>query len=193
VPGVSRSNLDGFSEPGAHVLFVGSIFNRRHIPDLIGAFSAVARRHPDATLDLVGDNRTFPRQDIAKTIGKEYPGGNVRWHKYVTDADLATLYGRSRVFAFLSEYEGLGLTPLEALSAGVPSVLLDTPVARESCGAAAAYAPKGDTIAIASALEQLLFDEEVRRRLLAAAPGVLARYNWTRAGRQTLALLEASA
>ena len=44
------------------------------------------------------------------------------------------LYGSARAFAFLSEYEGLGLTPLEALAAGVPPVLLDTPVARESCG-----------------------------------------------------------
>ncbi len=46
-------------------------------------------------------------------------------------------------FAFLSEYEGLGLTPLEALAAGVPPVLLDTPVARESCGDAALYVPAG--------------------------------------------------
>ena len=45
-PGMGRSSGDG---PGAaHILFVGSIFNRRHVPELIGAFTHLARRHTDA-------------------------------------------------------------------------------------------------------------------------------------------------
>ena len=125
------------------VLFVGSIFNRRHVPDLIRAFGAVARSHPDASLDIVGDNRSYPHEDVARTIRTEGLAGRVRWHSYVADSELRALYGRARAFAFLSEYEGLGLTPLEALAAGVPPVLLDTPVARESCGDAALYVPVG--------------------------------------------------
>ena len=91
------------------------------------------------------------------------------------------LYARARAFAFLSEYEGLGLTPLEALAAGVPPVLLDTPVARESCGDAALYVGAGDVEGTARALEELLVDERTRSRLLSAAPAALARYGWPRA------------
>ena len=36
---------------------------------------------------------------------------------------LADLYGRARAFALLSEYEGFGHPPLEALRSGVPAVL----------------------------------------------------------------------
>ena len=43
------------------------------------------------------------------------------------------LYARAAVFVFLSEYEGFGLTPLEALAAAC-RVVLDTPVAREVYG-----------------------------------------------------------
>jgi alpha-1,3-rhamnosyl/mannosyltransferase len=103
------------------------------------------------------------------------------------------LYRSACVFAYLSEYEGLGLTPLEALAVGIPPVLLDTPVAHESCGDAALYVPKRDAGAVAEALEQLLFDRETRRTLLAHAPAVLARYGWERAGSRTLDLLERSA
>ena len=60
----------------------------------------------------------------------------------------ARCYGSARAFAFLSEYEGLGLTPLEAMAAGVPAVLLDTAVARESCRDAALYVPAGDVPAV---------------------------------------------
>ena len=53
---------------------------------------------------------------------------------FVDDARLRALYAEASAFAFLSEYEGFGLTPLEALAAGVPPVVLDTPVAREVYG-----------------------------------------------------------
>jgi len=142
------------------------------------------------SLDLVGDNRTYPHEDVASTIRAEGLGERVQWHQYVTNEALADLYGRARAFAFLSEYEGLGLTPLEALAAGVPSVLLDTPVARESCGDAALYVRLGDLAGTANAIERLLLDEPLRARLLAAAPAVLARYDWARAASDTLSVIE---
>jgi glycosyltransferase involved in cell wall biosynthesis len=172
------------------VLFVGSIFNRRHVTDLIRAFAPIARAQPGASLDIVGDNRSYPREDLRQTIAAEQLGAQVHWHEYVTDEQLTALYAGGRAFAFLSEYEGLGLTPLEALAAGVPPVLLDTPVARESCGDAALYIPVSDLPATTRALESLLFDEVARRQLLAAAPAELAKYNWARAARETLAVLE---
>jgi glycosyltransferase involved in cell wall biosynthesis len=178
---------------GVRVLYVGSIFSRRHVPDLIRAFAQVARKHREVRLDLVGDDRSFPPEDIPAVIARERIGGRVFWHQYVSDADLSALYATSRAFAFLSEYEGLGLTPLEALTSGVPSVLLDTPVARESCGDAALYVQKGDIQGTVAALEQLLFSEALRQSLLGAAPAVLARYDWPRAARETLAVLEGAA
>ena len=191
-PGISPSALSpgrrGLSP--ARVLFVGSVFNRRHVTDLIRAFAPIARAHPDASLDIVGDNRSYPREQLRRTIAAEQLEAQVRWHEYVTDEQLATLYAEARAFAFLSEYEGLGLTPLEALAAGIPPVLLDTPVARESCGDAAIYVPASDLRATTRALESVLFDDAVRQRILTAAPAELAKYSWPRAARDTLAVLE---
>jgi glycosyltransferase involved in cell wall biosynthesis len=177
----------------SRALYVGTIFNRRRLPDLIRAFAPIARARPDAALDIVGDNRTYPHQDLRRAIGLESLTSQVQWRPYVSDHELAGLYASARAFAFLSEYEGLGLTPLEALACGIPPVLLDSPVARESCGDAALYVPRGDIKATTEALEGLLFDETRRAELLAAAPAVLARYNWPRAAADTLRVLEKSA
>lgn len=173
-----------------NVLFVGSIFNRRHVTDLIRAFAPVARAHSGASLDIVGDNRSYPREDVRATIAAEQIEAQVRCHEYVGEEQLAALYAAARAFAFLSEYEGLGLTPLEALAAGIPPVLLDTAVARESCGDAAVYVPVSDLPATTRALEAVLFDDRVRERILAAAPAQLAKYSWPRAASETLAVLE---
>lgn len=176
----------------ARVLFVGSIFNRRHVPDLIRALGRVARTRPGVSLDIVGDNRTYPHESLEDVIAAEGLQGRIRWHAYVEDAELSHLYERARGFAFLSEYEGLGLTPLEAMAAGVPPLVADIPVAHESCGDAALYVRPADVEAIAVGLDRLLFDEDVRARLLAAAPAALARYDWHRTAQRTLAVLEAA-
>jgi glycosyltransferase involved in cell wall biosynthesis len=175
------------------ILFVGSIFNRRHVPDLIKAFGRLAQRRQNALLDIVGDNRSFPYQDIPRTIAAEGLASRVRWHRYASEETLHELYEQARAFAFLSEYEGLGLPPLEALASGVPPVILDTPVARESCGDAALYVPLNDLPAVADALESALFDDGVRARVLAAAPAALGKYSWPVAARDTLRVIERAA
>jgi glycosyltransferase involved in cell wall biosynthesis len=175
------------------VLFVGSVFNRRHVPDLIRAFIPIAKSHPDARLELVGDNRTHPHEDLPAIAEAAGIAPQVSIRAYVGDAELGALYGRARAFALLSEYEGFGHPPLEALAAGVPPVLLDTEVAREVCGEAALYVARDDIAGTTTALIRLLFDEDSRERLLRAAPGVLARYSWSRAAAETLAALESAA
>ena len=183
-------------QPGSRdsrLLYVGSIFNRRHVLDLIRAFAPVARRHPDASLDIVGDNRSYPFEDVVAAIDREQFGSRIRWHQYVTDEHLIGLYSRARGFAFLSEYEGLGLTPLEALAAGVPPVLYDTPIARESCGESALYAPVGDLDAVSSALERILFDDAARAAIAGSARDTLARYDWRRAAQNTLEVVTSAA
>ena len=172
------------------ILYVGSIFNRRHVVDLIRGTAALARRFPDVSLDIVGDNRTFPREDIERAIDMRVLTRRARWHRYVGDDQLRELYARARAFAFLSEYEGLGLTPLEALACGVPPVVLDTDVARESSATRRSMFLNSDVPAVARALETALFDASVRARILAAAPAALAKYSWPRDGSRNTRVLE---
>jgi glycosyltransferase involved in cell wall biosynthesis len=193
VPGIDRPAVKPAAYGEARVLYAGSIFNRRHVPDLIRAITALRRTRPDLSLDIVGDDRTFPHENLEAAIADLGLDGHVRWHRYVTDDQLLELYRRARAFGFLSEYEGLGMTPLEALAAGVPPVVYDTAVARESYGAAALYVPVGDVAGVTRALERVLFDEQTRAAILAAAPATLARYDWPRAARETLAIIEKAA
>ena len=135
-----------------------------------------------------------PYEDVEKAIALSVLSDRATWHRYAAEDQVRRLYQGARAFAFLSEYEGLGTTPLEALAGGVPPVVLDTEVARESLGEAAVFVPfNGDVPAIARALETALFDDEVRTRVLAKAPGVLATYSWPRAAEQTLTVIESVA
>jgi alpha-1,3-rhamnosyl/mannosyltransferase len=170
-------------------LFVGSIFNRRRIPDLVRAFARIAAHDPDVRLDIVGEDRTWPAQHISALIENLGLGPRARLYSWVDDQALRDLYQRASVFAFLSEYEGFGLTPLEALANGVPIVVLDTPVAREIYGESAAYVAPGDLDATVAALATLIVGGPARQQQLAAAASTLARYSWRDTAAQTLAVL----
>ena len=169
------------------VLFVGSLFNRRRLPAALTSFAEATAARPDARFVIAGADRTYPSIDFAALAQAAGISARVEFLNYVPDSDLDSLYARASVFVFLSEYEGFGLTPLEALSAGVPIVVLDTRIAREVYGEAAWYVDPDDTVRGASrAIELLLRDRGEADRLLAHAPAVLARYSWDRAADQTL-------
>ena len=172
--------------PPAHerdpqVLSVGTLFTRRHVPTLLEAFAQVAARVPGARLVLVGGNKTHPPIDpmgIAATLGLT---AAITWRPYVSDEELDLLYRKARAFAFLSDYEGFAMTPMEAAARGVPSVLLDTPVAREVYGDGAIRVPCSAP-AVASALTSLLTDPVAHAAAAAAAREGLTRYTWRQTG-----------
>lgn len=174
------------------VLFVGSLFERRHIPELIDGFSRIAHRHPEARLEIVGDNRTRPPIDVEGLARAGGTSGRISARRYVSEPELSELYAHATAFAFLSDYEGFGMTPLEALASGVPIVVLDTEVSREIYGPAAIYVPTAEPALIEAALETALFDASERARVLEAAPQVLARYSWQECGHRTLQALLAA-
>ena len=175
------------------IVFVGSIFRRRHVDRLIEAFvDHVATAVPDSRLEIIGEDRTYPPADVTAALRRCQPdiAARVTLRSYVDDAALRDVYSRARVCAFLSEYEGFGLTPLEALAAGVAPAVLDTPVAREVYGPAARYLADLDAETIGRTLVELLTDATARESLLQRAPEVLARYERPRAAAATLAAIE---
>jgi glycosyltransferase involved in cell wall biosynthesis len=174
------------------VLYVGSLFTRRHIPELIEGFRRLAARIPDARLEIVGDNRSNPRTDVAGLIAATDVADRMHWRSYISDAELAALYSRASAFAFLSDYEGFGLTPIEAMAGGIPIVVLDTEIAREVYGDAALYVARPDPDLIATALEKVLSNTNERIGLLGAGARQLQRYSWRTCAERTLQVLLAA-
>jgi alpha-1,3-rhamnosyl/mannosyltransferase len=175
------------------VLCVGSQLNRRHLPDVVRAFAPLARTDARARLVIVGENRTFPRQDplaVARDLGLAEA---VEVRPWVSDDELTALYGAATTFAWLSTYEGFGLPPLEAMAAGVPVVAYDTAVAREVYDTAAVLVPVGRVDAVTDAFLAFATDPKRRDAHREAGRRQVARFDWTRTARATLAALREAA
>jgi glycosyltransferase involved in cell wall biosynthesis len=196
--GISHRTAGGSPNRSALVLFVGSIFRRRHVDWLVTAFAeSVAARVPESRLEIVGENRSYPPLALDELV-RSYPreiARRISLRSYVDEETLRQLYASARVFAFPSEYEGFGLTPLEALAAGVPPIVMDTAVAREVYGSAARYVPAdvSNIEPLANAIVELMTSAEAREEILRHAVAVLGRYDWHRTAVATLGAIEEAA
>jgi glycosyltransferase involved in cell wall biosynthesis len=172
---------------GPFVITVGSVLNRRCLPELLRAIARLARRHPGLILDVVGDNRTHPRLDLPALVASLGLTERVRLSGFVDEAGLADRYAAADASVFLSEYEGFGLPALEAASRGVPLVVSRYPALGEIYEDAALLVDPRDESAVALALDRVLGDPATRQRLVSAGRGLAARYSWERTTKLTRA------
>ncbi len=100
----------------------------------------------------------------------------------LSDDEMAALYTGAAGMVFPSLAEGFGLPPLEAMACGCPVLASDIPVLREILGRAADYAPAGDVVALAEAMERLIGEPEAAGARAEAGLKRAAEYTWRWAG-----------
>lgn len=172
------------------ILFVGSIFNRRKIENLLGAAALLKNKFPDVSLDVVGDDRTRPRRDWRRLIGSLGLEKSVSMRGYVDERGLSEAYRGAAVFCFPSRCEGFGFPILEAQRAGLPVVTLKNSSLEEIGGDSVVYAATDEAKDLASALGQLFGDDALRREMAERGARNSARYRWDETGRRVAALVQ---
>ena len=166
---------------GPFVLTVGSLFNRRCVPELLRATGLLRARHPGLLVDIVGENRTLPSLDVPGLVRRLGLEAHVRLSGFVDEAGLADRYAAADAAVFLSEYEGFGLPALEAAARGIPLVVSRRPALSEVFEDAALLVDPRDEGEIAGALSRLLEDAEERQRRKGLGRALAARHSWARA------------
>lgn len=133
--------------------------------------SALARlSRPTSTLDLVGDpgDPAYADQVRAQIVGLGL-NERVRVHGSQPPERLAAFYADADVFVLPSRSEGFGIVYAEALSGGLPIVATNVGPIPDIVGDAGLLVPPDDLPALATALERLAEDPDLRSRLGRAA------------------------
>ena len=182
---------------GKFIFFIGSIFNRRFLPEKIQGFSEFAKDHTDFQFFIVGNNRTRPFQDIEALVDEanERLGKNaVIWEKYLPDdTDLVLLYNRAYAVIWLSSYEGFGLPVLESMACGTPVITSRHGSLPEVAGSAACYVGHPENPdEIAEALTRIADDPTYYRELVEAGYAQAQRFSWQKTAYETLRFLNTS-
>jgi glycosyltransferase involved in cell wall biosynthesis len=85
---------------------------------------------------------------------------------YIDDEDLNILYSNSLFFTFLSQYEGFGIPPLEAMQAGTPVICSNNSSLPEVVGDAAIMIDCNSEEQCIKAFEEFYFNGDLRREYI---------------------------
>jgi glycosyltransferase involved in cell wall biosynthesis len=176
-------------EPGyPYVLYVGNHKPHKNLGRLVQALARLGRGHSLRLVlagavepDLLGLARSLGVADRLVFLGR------------VPDERLPALYRGALAFVFPSLHEGFGLPPLEAMACGTPVVSSLATSLPEVVGDAALPVDPLEVDSIASGIDRIVGDEQLRSDLRARGLSRAARFSWDEAARRTWRALEGAA
>jgi len=157
--------------PGSPVVvYVGRLSHEKGLRSLVGGFARAARQAPEAVLLLVGDGASRPElETLARGLGMN--AGQIRFVGRVPAGEIPYWLRASDIFSLTSPSEGFPCALLEAMSAGVPSVVSAIPANLQLVedGVHGLTVPFDDEEVIGEAFLRLFGDSGMRRSMGNAA------------------------
>ena len=165
-----------------YLLSLCTLEPRKNLTSLVRAFCYLVRqeRIEDLSLVLIGAPGWMPERLEAalEAAGELRP--RILLTGYVPDHELSPLYSGALAFAYLSEYEGFGLPPLEAMQCGVPVITSSTSSLPEVVGDAGLLCPPKDLAGQTDALRRIYREPELRAEMIRRGLVRAAGFSWDR-------------
>ncbi len=175
------------------ILYVGRLVYEKGIQNLIGAMPKILSNYHDAKLVICGRGGMMEElKQEARNLGIE---NKVYFAGYCDSKKVQKMYRCADVAVFPSTYEPFGIVALEAMLAGVPTVVSDVgglnEIVEHGVDGMKSYA--GNSNSIADSVLTLLFDAKLCSAVSKnAVKKVKELYNWNKIAQDTHYVYEQS-
>ena len=129
-------------------------------------------------------------KDLAKELKVSR---HIKWLGYIADEDMADYYRAAGVFALPSRYEPFGMTAIEAMACGTPTVITTRGGLHKviQFGSHALYADPKNAVEYAAMLSMPMQYESLRERMSVEGARLARRhFGWTGVAKRTLAVFD---
>jgi len=179
---VAEIDLKKYGITKNFVLYVGNAYPHKNLEFLIQAWLNFKE---DYQLVLVGQKDYF-YQRLEKMIQDLGLENKIILTSYLSDSELAGFYQQARAYVFPSLCEGFGLPPLEAMQFNLPVLVSNTSCLPEILEDSALYFCPKDQDDFLEKLNQIINDQELRKKLIINYQKLLLKYSWETMARETL-------
>lgn len=163
-------------QPGyPYLLNVGNNKSHKNIARLLQAF-AIAKI--DSRLRLILTSETT--DELRSIIYKNKIIDRVIFCGKLTENQLIEYYRGAIGMVYPSLYEGFGLPVIEAMACGTPTLTSNVTSLPEIAGDAALLVSPYETEAIAHGIEQIVHDDEIRKRIIEKGLQRVKLFSWDR-------------
>jgi glycosyltransferase involved in cell wall biosynthesis len=176
----------GIDETTPYILFIGVIEPRKNLMGLIEAFDILKSRRSLPHKLVVAGRRGWLSDGTMDRADRSLYRSDIIFPGFIPEGEMATLYSAAESFAFPSHYEGFGLPVLEAMACGTPVVASRASSLPEIVGDAGMQVDPEDPERLASALELLALNPEMRADFRARGLERAALFTWEAAAKVML-------
>lgn len=190
-PELQRKLLAKLRIDRSYILHHGVIQPRKNLKRLIQAYRLMLSRNPNLNLKLVlagslGWNYEEILQEINHGVADN---SSVVMAGALDGPDLAMLVKGATLTVIPSLYEGFCLPMVEAMACGVPVIAANSSCLPEISGGVLQYFDPCSIEQMASCMEQVLEDRQLRARLAQEGKRRAQCFNWQRCAQETLTVL----
>jgi len=172
--------------PERFILTVGLIEPRKNLPMLIKAFARLVNSGRSAMHLVIAGRLGWMYKEIFRLIEILGIKDRVQFTGYLPAKDLSMVYNLAQIFVYPSLYEGFGFPPLEAMACGTPVISTSISAMSELIGDAGILVPPQDEVALAKAMQRVLDDFELQKRLSIMGRKHSALFTWKRTALETI-------
>lgn len=162
-----------------YVLYVGNHRSYKNLDRLVQAYGRSRLREENVHLVLTGNCSPSLRAVIDR-LGIDI---NVHFLGRVPEGDLPKIYRGATAVAYVSLCEGFGLPILEAMASDTPVVTSNVSSMPEVAGDAALLVDPLSVEAISTALDRIVLDTPLRRKLVRHGRERVQRFQWDESAR----------
>lgn len=172
------------------ILFVSTIEPRKNVPTLLRALWQLKECYKEDVHLVLAGGKGWLFEDVFAAVEQLKLDSCVHFVGRVSSEDLLYLYNAAELLAHPAFYEGFGLPPLEAMACGLPTIVSNVASLPEVVGDAGLLIDPHDVDELTVTMWRVLNDSELAHEMRAKGLRQAARFSWTRAARETLAIYE---
>jgi len=184
---------------GKVILALGRLARNKGYDLLVDAFPLVARREPEAILHLavggaeMNENEQTILAELKARAAATGFGDRIRFSSFISDEDLPDYYRAADLFVLSSRYEPFGMTAIEAMASGLPTVVTIHGGLHRALafGRHALFADPFDAVDLGLTMSKVFRHLRLRDRLSRMGAHIArSLFTWTGVAHQLIALVE---
>lgn len=152
--------------PEQFLFYPAQFWQHKNHERLLEALALARRKYPQISLVLAGSDKNS-KSGVLATIARLGLGDAVQFLGYVPDEYMSELYRRASGLVMPTFFGPTNIPPLEAMTVGCPMAVSDIYAMREQSGDAAIYFDPLSVQEIASAIDELVGNTELRLHMIA--------------------------
>lgn len=176
--------------PMRYLIYDAGLEANKNVPLLLEVFAKLMTHIPDLELVITGGDFQLNPKDgkfmamneraealINKALELEIAARIVPTGR-ISEEEITILLSQAYAYINLSNYEGFGFGPLQAMAAGIPAITSNRSCFPEVCGDAAIQVDIDDPLRMSASILEFLSSNENRTEAVAKGLELAKKYNW---------------